>query len=123
MYELKVISYFSAAHSLREYKGKCEAVHGHNWKVEVVVESRKVDDQGLVLDFKELKSIVASLLEELDHKDLNDIEFFKKRNPSSEHIAYFIYTKLKDPIAQKGCRLKKVVAWEQRDSCAAYWQD
>ncbi|MFC1514666.1 6-pyruvoyl tetrahydropterin synthase family protein [Candidatus Omnitrophota bacterium] len=123
MFELKVIAFFSAAHSLRGYKGNCEAVHGHNWKIEVIVERADLDKQGLALDFHELKALLKGALEELDHKDLNQIDSFTKVNPSSESIAQFIYLRLKSPLQEKGCRLKKVVAWEQRDSAAAYYED
>jgi len=71
MYKIKVISNFSAAHSLREYKGKCESLHGHNWKVEVIISSRELDRAGMVIDFGELKIIVNRVLEKLDHKHLN----------------------------------------------------
>jgi 6-pyruvoyltetrahydropterin/6-carboxytetrahydropterin synthase len=120
MFELKVISFFSGAHYLREYKGKCEAVHGHNWKVEVIAQRAKLNDQGLALDFKELEGMLDSVLDKLDHKNLNDIDFFKDHNPSSEYIAYFIYQELKGPVKEKGLKLKEVVAWEQRDSAASY---
>jgi len=123
MFELKVVSFFSAAHSLREYKGKCEAVHGHNWKIEVIVERKDLNSQGLAIDFTDLKALLKEVLDQMDHKDLNQIDFFAKQNPSSERIAYFIYTKLKKPVEDRGCKLKKVLAWEQRDSCAGYSQE
>ncbi|MBN2120983.1 MAG: 6-carboxytetrahydropterin synthase QueD [Candidatus Omnitrophica bacterium] len=122
MYELKVVSFFSAAHSLREYQGKCEAMHGHNWKVEVAVRRQDLDKAGLALDFKELKYMLNSVIDNLDHKDLGQIDFFKKHNPSSENIAYFIYNELKMPLENKGCALKKVTVWEQRDYCASYYE-
>jgi len=94
MYEIKVISDFSSAHMLRGYEGKCENMHGHNWKIEVVVSSEKLDKLGMVVDFKELKHKLKIILEELDHKNLNDIEYFKKINPTSENIAKYIFDKL-----------------------------
>lgn len=120
MYKLKIISHFSAAHSLREYKGKCEALHGHNWKVEVVVSAANVDSTGLVLDFNDLKKLTAAVLEELDHKHLNEIEYFSTHNPSSEEIARFIFSKLKSSVAQKNCRLVEIRVWETENSCAIY---
>ena len=123
MFELKVVEFFSAAHSLRGYKGKCEACHGHNWKVEALVKGLSLDSSGLVLDFKDLKSILMDVLEQLDHKDLNQVDFFKQNNPSSENIAYFIYEQLKTLLEGKSCELSKVNVWEQRDSCVSYWED
>ncbi len=123
MYELKVISFFSSAHSLRGYKGKCESLHGHNWRVEVLVESKLLDKQGLVLDFKELKRLVNSVLSKLDHRNLNGLSFFKKHNPSSENIAYFIYKELCKKISRRGCRLKRVTVWEARDACASFFEE
>lgn len=124
MYELKVISFFSSAHYLRGYKGKCECLHGHNWKVEVTVESDLLNQQGLVLDFKELKKLLKKVLSQLDHKNLNQISFFKKNNPSSENIAYFIFKELNKKISKKRvCLLKKVTVWEAGDSCASYWEN
>ncbi|MDD5584051.1 MAG: 6-carboxytetrahydropterin synthase QueD [Candidatus Omnitrophica bacterium] len=120
MYKLKIISHFSAAHSLREYKGKCEALHGHNWKVEVVVSAANVDSAGLVLDFSDLKKLTAVVLEELDHKHLNEIKYFTTHNPSSEEIARFIFINLKGSVAQKNCRLVEIRVWETENSCAIY---
>ena len=120
MYKLKIISNFSAAHSLREYKGKCEALHGHNWKVEVVVSSNEVDRAGMVVDFGDLKKLTALVLEELDHKHLNEIEYFTTHNPSSEEIARYIFTTLKEAISDKKCTLEEIRVWETDTSCAAY---
>jgi 6-pyruvoyltetrahydropterin/6-carboxytetrahydropterin synthase len=120
MYKLKIISNFSAAHSLREYKGKCEALHGHNWKVEVVVSAANVDATGMVLDFSELKKLTATVLEELDHKHLNEIEYFTTHNPSSEEIARYIFTTLKKAILDKKCTLEEISIWETDTSCASY---
>lgn len=123
MFEVKVADFFSAAHSLRNYKGKCEAVHGHNWKVEVVVRKESLGIDGLTIDFHDLKEMLNSVLDKLDHKDLNQIDSFRKDNPSSEIIARFIYKKLLPQVKQKGGFLKRVEVWEQRDSSAVYYED
>lgn len=129
MYKIKVISYFSAAHNLRNYKGKCEALHGHNWKVEVAVSSNELDKAGMVMDFNELKKLVVCVLEDLDHKYLNDLEYFspqevrennKGKNPSSEEIAEYIFNRLKQQVRDKGCCLEEVRVWETENSCAVY---
>ncbi|MDP2923516.1 MAG: 6-carboxytetrahydropterin synthase QueD [Candidatus Omnitrophota bacterium] len=120
MYKIKVISNFSAAHSLRGYKGKCESLHGHNWKVEVLASSEKLNSLGMVIDFHELKRITNKVLEELDHKHINELEYFSKVNPSSEAIARYIFSKLKKIIAKQKCKLEEVLVWETENSCAAY---
>ena len=123
MYEAKVICEFSSAHSLRNYGGKCEHSHGHNWKVEVVCASDRLDDTGLVIDFKVLKDKVNNLLDGLDHRDLNDIDYFKKFNPSSENIAYYVYMQLsKDTEITDQILLKQVNVWENDRSCASYYE-
>jgi 6-pyruvoyltetrahydropterin/6-carboxytetrahydropterin synthase len=120
MYKIKIISNFSAAHSLRGYKGKCESLHGHNWKVEVTVYSEKLNSQGMAIDFHELKKIVNQVLEELDHKHLNELGYFAKVNPSSEEIARYIFLKLKELVAVRECRLGEVLVWETESSSAGY---
>ena len=118
MYSIKVEAGFSAAHNLRGYKGKCEELHGHNWKVEVVVVSPFLDKIGMVMDFKELKSKVYAVLEKLDHTYLNKIPYFKKINPTSEHMAKYIFTSLKSKLPD----LKSVTVWESENSAATYYE-
>ena len=120
MYELKVVSRFAAAHNLNNFYGKCEDLHGHNWLVEVYVTSEVLDDADLVMDFGVIKKHLGAVLDLVDHKYLNEIEFFKDKNPSSENIARFIYENLA-PLIDKGqARLTKVSAWESENSCATY---
>lgn len=119
MYSLKVQGTFSSAHNLRGYKGKCEDLHGHNWIVEIVVKSAQLDNIGMVLDFKYLKKKLNVVLEQMDHKYLNKLDYFKKANganPTSENIAKYIYKKLKPQIALLNC----VTVWENSTSCATY---
>jgi 6-pyruvoyltetrahydropterin/6-carboxytetrahydropterin synthase len=118
MYSIKIESYFSAAHYLRGYRGKCEDLHGHNWKVEVVVEARKLDKTGMVMDFKDLKMELNRILEKLDHKCLNEVAYFKKFNPTSENIAQYIYKNLKLAVPH----LKSITVWESHNSCASYYE-
>ena len=122
MYEIKVVAFFSSAHYLREYKGKCENLHGHNWKVEAIVGRASLDGTGLVMDFGDLKRILRGILDELDHKLINDIEFFKTNNPTSENMAYYIYNRLKAAVTGSGCAVQRVNVWETRDSCAGYYE-
>ncbi len=119
-YKLKVESYFSAAHRLREYKGKCESLHGHNWKVEASVVSDNLDKAGMVLDFKELRAMLKDVLSKLDHTELNRIAHFKKYNPTSELIAEHIFNSLNKKF-KKPVMLESVSVWETPGSCAVYY--
>lgn len=121
MFEVKVVSDFSAAHSLREYKGQCEELHGHNWRVEIALTSGRLDSIGLVVDFRQLKAELKSVLEKLDHKHLNKLKCFKKINPSSENIAKFIYEKLIHKKNIPGKKLK-VTVWENARSSTSYYK-
>ncbi len=121
MFEVKVISSFCAAHYLDNYKGKCELMHGHNWKVEVIIRSKRLDSRGMVIDFKDLKKFLNDILSRLDHKLLNELPFFRKKNTTSEQIAQYIFTELNKRIKKmKNASLKEVVVWEQENSCAVY---
>ncbi len=119
MYNIKVEASFSAAHNLREYKGKCEELHGHNWKVEVIVSGNKLDKAGMLLDFKKLKMKLNKVLEKLDHKYFNKIPYFKKVNPTSENIAKYIDDRLK----VQGPKPAAVTVWESDNSCASYYEE
>ena len=123
MYKLAVKSEFSAAHNLREYKGKCEALHGHNWKVEVVMKAKEADEKGLVLDFHDIKKMLMSVLEELDHRYLNELAFFKKNNPTSENLAKYIFLKLYPNFKSKAAKLQKVTVWESDNCSATYYKE
>ncbi|MCK9614145.1 MAG: 6-carboxytetrahydropterin synthase QueD [Candidatus Omnitrophica bacterium] len=120
MYKIKINSNFSAAHFLRGYQGKCENLHGHNWKVEVVVVSKVLGTSGMVMDFSELKKATSAILEELDHKHLNELPYFADINPSSENIACHIFNKLKEGLKGKDCKLEEISVWETDASCASY---
>ncbi len=123
MYELIVEDYFAGAHNLREYNGNCEQLHGHNWKIQVIVETEKLDSLDLGIDFRELKKILKEVLNILDHKYLNDLDFFKENNPTTENISKYIYIELKDKFKRyTDIKLKKVVSWEEVDSAAAYYE-
>lgn len=120
-YSIKVESYFSAAHRLREYQGKCESLHGHNWRVEVCIASDKLGKAGMLIDFKKAKATLNKILEVLDHKQINNIDYFKKHNPTSELVAEYIYNKYKDKI-KSPLMLQYVAVWETQNSCATYYE-
>jgi 6-pyruvoyltetrahydropterin/6-carboxytetrahydropterin synthase len=119
MFKAKVVHSFSAAHRLREYQGDCERLHGHNYRVEVVVSSPSLDAQGIVMDFRELKRLLKGALQELDHQYLNDLAPFGEQNPSAENIAKHLYETL-SPLIREPVRLSEVVVWENDASCIAY---
>ena len=123
MYELKVVTRFAAAHQLTMVGAKCENLHGHNWKVEVCVRGDKLDDGGVVLDFGEIKKQVAEIMAMLDHKYLNDLEFFQQNQPSSENIARFVAGELQQRIDNGSVRISRVTAWESDDASATYIVD
>jgi 6-pyruvoyltetrahydropterin/6-carboxytetrahydropterin synthase len=116
MFEIKVQSSFSAAHNLRNYRGKCENLHGHNWKVEAVFAYDSLDKDGMAVDFKEAKAQLKTVLAQFDHSYLNESGFFKNANPTSENMAKFIYDELK----KNNGNIYSVSVWENDSSCATY---
>lgn len=123
MYELKIVGDFAAAHNLRNFRGKCESLHGHNWKVEVVLTGRDLDESGVVLDFAEIKAAAKEVLTELDHRYLNDLPFFATQNPSSENIARYLFRRLSERLNDQRVKVTRVSAWESEDACATYLND
>lgn len=120
MYRLKIDTHFAAAHNLINYEGDCENLHGHNWKVEVVVATETLNDAGLGLDFKILKAKTNAILDTLDHKYLNDLEPFKEISPSSENIARYLFEKLCDSFTDEDVVVESVNVWESDNACASY---
>ncbi|MCX7724781.1 MAG: 6-carboxytetrahydropterin synthase QueD [Thermodesulfovibrio sp.] len=122
MYKLRVITGFDAAHQLRGYKGKCENIHGHNWKVEVEVVSEELNEIGIAIDFKELRKIVDEVVFKLDHTFINQTPPFNEINPSSENIARWIYMSLKDKLSMGPIKLHSVTVWESDHASATYME-
>ncbi len=120
MYEVKIKTDFSAAHNLREVGGKCESLHGHNFTVEVVVQSDTLDESGMVIDFRLLKSRAKEVLDALDHKYLNELPFFRDLNPSSENLAAYIFDALSRQVDRGSRRVSRVSVWESENSRATY---
>lgn len=123
MYEVKIISDFAAAHNLRNFRGQCEHLHGHNWKVEVILRGRKLDECEMVIDFGEVKRATRELLGGLDHTYLNDLPYFQTHNPSSENIARYLYENLVRQFNDEDRWVYSVSAWESKDACATYMAD
>lgn len=120
MYELKVVTRFAAAHQLTMVGSKCENMHGHNWRVEVYVTGEKLNAAGVLVDFREIKAHLAEVMEKLDHRYLNELDYFSDENPSSENIAYFVAMELQAKIDNSSARISRVTAWESEDACATY---
>ena len=123
MYQVSVEQHFDAAHYLRGYQGKCEALHGHRFRVVVKVTTSRVDDVGMAYDFVELKKHLRDILSRFDHTCLNDASPFDNINPSSENIATTIYNGLKPKLASAPVSLASVEVWESPQSGVAYSPD
>jgi len=123
MYELKIVTRFAAAHQLTMVGAKCENMHGHNWRIEVYVQGGQLDDGGVLMDFGEIKRQVADVMEQLDHRYLNELNHFANAQPSSENIAFFVAQQLRKRIDRPGLRVSRVAAWESDDACATYIVD
>ncbi len=121
MYDIFIKTHFAGGHHLRDYPGSCERPHGHNWKVRVTVRASKVDKLGMGIDFKLLKKIVNTAVDELDHHDLNELPAFQNRNPSSEHIAAYLYETLQPDLLHDRYRLYSVEVWETDTSGLIYY--
>ena len=121
MFELKILSHFSAAHQLTMVAKKCENLHGHNWKVEVCVKGERLNDAGVLVDFGIIKGYVRTIMKRLDHQFLNELPYFEKDAPSSEVLAVFIANSLQEMINEPGVKVSKVTTWESDDACATYF--
>jgi len=120
MYELKVVTQFAAAHRLTMVGAKCENLHGHNWKIEVCVTGEQTDEAGILMDFGIIKKHVREIMALLDHKFLNELDYFQHRQPSSENIAFWVATQLQKRIDNQAASVSKVTAWESDDASATY---
>jgi len=120
MYQVSVESHFDAAHFLRNYKGKCENLHGHRYKVIANISTDKLNDDGLAYDFVQLKGQLNKILDIFDHACLNDIPPFDKINPSAENISRTIYEKLL-PELDKEINIVSVQVWESPENCVTYF--
>ena len=123
MYEISVEKHFDAAHFLRGYKGKCEALHGHRFGVVAKVSASGLDNIGIAYDFAELKQHLADVISRFDHTCLNDVPPFDKINPSSENIAANIYDGLKGKLTGTPVSVSSVEVWESPQTGIAYTPD
>lgn len=122
MYEVSVDETFAAAHNLRGYKGKCENLHGHNYKVRVTLSGKELDSVGLLYDFVHLKQVIQSVIRSLDHKYLNELSPFDVLNPSAENIAKYIYDQTAKQLREvpNGTGVSSITVWETDVTAATY---
>ncbi len=120
MYEICMRSGFSAAHRLWSYKGKTESLHGHNWAVEARITAEKLDGEGMVMDFVQAKECLDEVLDELDHRNLNDLPLFAEMNPTAEAIAKFIFEALEKRVSAHGAIVTSITLWETPECAAIY---
>jgi 6-pyruvoyltetrahydropterin/6-carboxytetrahydropterin synthase len=123
MYEIAVERHFDAAHYLRGYRGRCEALHGHRYKVVARIKAEKLNDIGLAYDFTDLKRHLDEILSRFDHTCLNDVKPFDEINPSAENIAATIYNELRDRLAADPIIISGIEAWESPDTVVTYTPD
>ncbi|MCF6155195.1 MAG: 6-carboxytetrahydropterin synthase QueD [Candidatus Brocadia sp.] len=121
MFELVVETDFSAAHNLREYKGQCERLHGHNWKVQVILKAEKLDKLGMVMDFRDAKKVIGEIINRFDHVYLNELPDFEVLNPTTENLSKILYDGLKN-VLPIGVKVSKVTTWES-DRCGAAYSE
>jgi 6-pyruvoyltetrahydropterin/6-carboxytetrahydropterin synthase len=122
MFYLQVDGDFASAHQLREYRGKCENLHGHNWIVRVRIRGERLDALGMLMDFGDLRKLLHGALEELDHKFLNETPPFDRINPTSENLASHLCECL-DARLPDGVRVDEVTVWESEKCAATYRPD
>ena len=120
MFEVTIEETFAAGHALRNYKGKCENVHGHNYRCQVTFEGEQLDEIGLLVDFVELKKALHAVLDRMDHQWLNEFPPFDKLNPSAENMAKFIFDEVSAGLGGKPARVSSVRLWETDTASATY---
>ncbi|MDD5482672.1 MAG: 6-carboxytetrahydropterin synthase QueD [Kiritimatiellae bacterium] len=120
MFEISIKASFCGAHRLAGYQGPCANLHGHNWEVEIFLRGKTTDRLGMLVDFKQVKTTLRAALEKLDHRNLSDLPMFKRRNPTAENIARFIFEALAPAFPAARCRLHRVRVSENHGTAAWY---
>jgi len=120
MYEVSVQQHFDAAHYLRGYQGKCESLHGHRFQVVAKVRAEQIDEVGLAYDFVQLRQQLGEIVGRFDHTCLNEVPPFDKINPSSENIAFTIYSELQTLLQGEKASISSSQVWESPHSCVTY---
>ena len=120
MFEVAVEHEFSAGHALRGYQGKCENIHGHNYKIQIVVAGEKLDSIGLLMDFKNIRTQIHSTADRLDHQFLNELPPFDEINPSAENLAKYFFEEIQQVYQNGNLNVKSVTVWESNKTWATY---
>lgn len=123
MYEVTIIQSFSSAHKLADIGGKCEELHGHNFKVEVTVGAPALNSEGILIDFRKVKRWLQAILDQMDHQHLNELPFFQGVNPSSENIARYIYTAMQPSANTQNVKVLRVKVWESENAAVTFIGD
>lgn len=124
MYEIKVNAEFEAAHRIVGHPGKCDRLHGHSWKVEAIVRGGTLDELGMLVDFKHVKGALTAILDTMDHRYLNELEPFRKENPTAERLAAYIYGALKkSEVRWADGKLHAIRVWESPRASVTYSEE
>jgi len=122
MFEVTVEETFAAGHALRNYHGKCENLHGHNYRIQVTLQGAELDSSGLLVDFVQVKKLLQTVVDRVDHQFLNDLAPFDKLNPSAENIARYFYDEISSGLNRDGrVTLRRIKIWETDTTSATYW--
>ena len=120
MFEVTIEETFAAGHALRNYRGKCENVHGHNYRCQVTLEGEQLDSIGLLVDFVEVKKLMSKVVDRLDHQFINDLPPFTEINPSAENMAKYFYDEISAGLSESPVRVGEVRIWETDTASATY---
>jgi 6-pyruvoyltetrahydropterin/6-carboxytetrahydropterin synthase len=123
MFELSVQTHFSAAHRLVGYDGACANLHGHNWEVEIFVRGSRLNELGMLVDFKDIKKAIREVMQEVDHCDLNQLPAFLRENPTSENLARYLHSRMGEHLNTAAHRVYKVTVCETPATTASYWDE
>lgn len=123
MFELSVQTHFSAAHRLVGYDGACANLHGHNWEVEIFVRGSRLNNLGMLVDFRDIKTAIREVMKEVDHCDLNQLPAFLRENPTSENLAKYLHSKLGELLDNPAYQVFKITVCETPATTASYWDE
>ena len=122
-FKMKIVTDFAAAHLLRGYPGPCSRLHGHNWKVEVEVTATRLDEIGMGMDFRDIKTATKTVIDQMDHRHLNELPPFDEINPTAENIAAHIYQQLVEKLNNERVSVHTVTLWETERACVSYTEE
>lgn len=123
MFELSVKTHFSAAHRLVGYDGACANLHGHNWDVEIFVRGSRLNNLGMLVDFRDIKAGIREVMKEVDHCDLNQLPGFLRENPTSENLARYLHTRLGERLNTPSVQVSRITVCETPGTTASYWDE